>query len=125
MDACDVPEPILKKLRKIALALPDAYEEQAWTGRRWMVRKKNFAHVFAFDEDAGVKVIMAFRSEEPELGFLKNAGHPYFNLGWGRNVIGIVLDKATDWAEVAELITDSYCVLAPKKLSVQVRGSSA
>lgn len=124
MDAVDVPEAILKKLRKIALALPDAYEEQAWTGRRWMVRKKNFAHVFALDEGTKIAVVMAFRSEEPELTFLKNAGHPYFNLGWGRNVIGIVLDKATDWSEVAELVTDSFCVMAPKKLAVQVRGSS-
>lgn len=121
MDAVDVPEAVLKKLRKITLALPDVYEEQAWTGRRWMVRKKNFAHVFAFDQGDKIDVIMAFRSEEPELTFLKNAGHPYFNLGWGRDAIGIVLDAKTDWAEVKELLTDSYCVMAPKKLVAKVR----
>jgi len=26
------------------------------------------------------------------------------------------LEPATDWDEVAELMTESYCVLAPKKL---------
>jgi hypothetical protein len=28
----------------------------------------------------------------------------------------MVLDDHTDWEEVAELMTESYCVLAPKKL---------
>jgi hypothetical protein len=28
----------------------------------------------------------------------------------------MVLDAAVDWDEVAELLTESYCVLAPKKL---------
>ena len=27
-----------------------------------------------------------------------------------------VLDADTDWSEVAELVTESYCALAPKKL---------
>ena len=41
----DAPEEILDKLREICLAFPDAYEEDAWAGTRWCVRKKNFAHV--------------------------------------------------------------------------------
>jgi hypothetical protein len=28
----------------------------------------------------------------------------------------MVLDDGVDWDEVAELLTDSYCLLAPKKL---------
>jgi hypothetical protein len=28
----------------------------------------------------------------------------------------MVLDDATDWDEVAELVTESYCIMAPKKL---------
>jgi len=31
-------------------------------------------------------------------------------------VVGLVLDAHTDWSEVAELVTESYCLLAPKKL---------
>ncbi len=30
--------------------------------------------------------------------------------------MGMVLDADTDWDEVRELVTESYCVLAPKKL---------
>jgi hypothetical protein len=28
----------------------------------------------------------------------------------------VFLSEDTDWAEVAELVTESYCFLAPKKL---------
>ena len=29
----------------------------------------------------------------------------------------MVLDDGTDWDEVAELLAESYCALAPKKLA--------
>ena len=32
------------------------------------------------------------------------------------------LDSRTDWKELEELVTESYCLLAPKKLSAAVRG---
>jgi hypothetical protein len=51
---------------------------------------------------------------------LMHAGHPFFYAGWGRNVMGMVLDDATTWDEVAELLTESYCVLAPKRLAARV-----
>ena len=30
---------------------------------------------------------------------------------------GIIIDNTTDWTEIRELITDSYRLLAPKKLT--------
>src|SRR5687767_1364675 len=43
-DYADPPDALVARLRPICLALPDAYEEKAWAGTRWMVRKKTFAH---------------------------------------------------------------------------------
>ena len=60
--------------------------------------------------------LVTFRSSGPELEMLRSAGHPYFYAGWGRDVVGMILEPTTDWDEVAELLTESYCVLAPKKL---------
>lgn len=40
----------------------------------------------------------------------------YEEPAWVRDVAGMVLDDRVDWEEVAELLTESYCVLAPKKL---------
>lgn len=116
-DYVDVDEEVLARLRERCLALPDAHEEQAWAGRRFVVRKRNFAHVFAMcDERGTVSTLLAFRSPDEERDALVATGHPFFLLGWGRNAVGMVLDEATDWDEVREIVTDSYCVLAPKKL---------
>ena len=111
----DVPNDVEVRLRECCLALPDAYEERAWKGTRWMVRKKTFAHVLGVEVDAGPLVVLSFRSAGYELEVLRNAGHPFFVLGWG-DAIGMELDADTDWDEVRELLTESFCVLAPRKL---------
>ena len=115
-DYADVPADILAGLRAACLALPDAYEEQAWAGTRWCVRKRTFAHVLTPDGPTGPCTVMTFRAADEELDVLAAVGHPFFRAGWGSNVMGMVLDGDTDWSEVAELLTESYCILAPKKL---------
>jgi predicted DNA-binding protein (MmcQ/YjbR family) len=116
----DVPGPVLAELRSVCLGLPEAFEEQAWTGRRWRIRKRTFAHVLTIDSADGPVTVMTFRSSGEELGVLQRSGHPFFRPGWGNDVVGMVLDGDTDWSEVAELVTESYCVMAPKKLAAQV-----
>jgi len=122
MEYPDVPLEDLAHLRPICDALPETYEEQAWTGRRWRIRKRTFAHVLVVDSGDEQHTILTFRSQPPELDYLRNAGHPFFLAGWGRDVMGMVLDDRTDWGEVAELLADSFCVMAPKKLAAVVRG---
>ncbi len=112
----DVPDGVESRLRAVCLALPDAYEERAWVGTRWRVRGRTFAHVLGVEIDSVVRVVLSFRSAGEELEILRHAGHPFFVLGWGRDAMGMVLDGDTDWDEVRELVTESYCVLAPKKL---------
>lgn len=118
----DVPEDIEARVRELCLGLPDAYEERAWKGTRWMVRKRTFAQVLGIEDDTtGPRVVLSFRSTGEELEVLRAAGHPFLFLGWGRDAVGIVLDDDTDWEEVHELVTESFCVLAPKKLIALVR----
>lgn len=120
-DFLDVDPAVLQRLRERCLALPETWEEPAWTGHRFLVRKKNFAHVFCISEESGEpSTIVAFRSPDEERDALIASGHPFFLLGWGRNAVGLVLDDATDWEEVGELMMESYCVLAPKKLVARV-----
>jgi hypothetical protein len=126
----DAPEEILDKVREICLALPDAYEEDAWAGTRWCVRKKNFAHVVRIDHGkpegyasaAGLDgaITLTFRSSGPELNVLANSPHPFFKPVWFENIAGLIIDEDTDWDEVQELLTESYCVLAPKTLAAKV-----
>jgi hypothetical protein len=67
---------------------------------------------------------MTFRSPGPELDALGSAGYPFFRPRWGTNIVGMVFDDGVDWDEVAELLTESYCVLAPNKLVELVDRSS-
>jgi YjbR len=116
----DVPAEALAELRTICLGLPEAHEQQAWAGIRWCIRKRTIAHVLTLDAPTGPTTVVSFRSSGAELAALQAAGHPFFRPGWGDNVVGMVLDGTTDWAEVTELLTESYCIMAPKKLAALV-----
>jgi hypothetical protein len=118
---------IVARVASTALALPDAYEEDAWTGVRWRIRSKTFAHVLvsqegytsAYRDLTGVReptTVLTFRSSGDELLALPHAGPPFYRPPWSANVVGMVLDDGTDWAEVAELVTESYRLCAPLKL---------
>jgi hypothetical protein len=49
--AGDAPPEIEDRLGAICLALPDAYQEQAWVGTRWRVRTRTFAHVLTIERE--------------------------------------------------------------------------
>lgn len=116
----DVPPEIVAQLRSVCMGLPEVSEEKAWAGTRWKIRNRTFAHVLTVDSDDGPVMVMTFRSSGEELDALWAIGHPFFRPGWGSNVVGMVLDGDVDWTEVAELLTESYCIRAPKKLAAQV-----
>ena len=120
-DYIDPPPEVIAGLRSICLALPEVHQEQSWAGQRWKVRNRTFAHVLGIESRRGPRTVMTFRSSGPELDVLHRSGHPFFRPGWGTNVVGMVLDDATDWEEVAELLTESYCIMAPKKLVALVQ----
>lgn len=129
----EVPASILDRLRAACLGLPDAYEEQAWTGTRWCVRKHNFAHVVSIDDGrpqsyaraagtSGPATVLTFRSSGPELA---SADYPFFKPIWFDDIVGIVIDAETDWDEIAELVTESYCLWAPRRLVAMVRAAES
>jgi len=124
----DVPPDIEDRLRAVCLALPDAYEEPAWVGTRWRVRRRTFAHACTVEADNptsharvfatdGPVCVVTFRAPGDEVGGLIGSGFPFYWPGWGANVVGMVLGPETDWAEVAELLTDSFRVQAPRMLA--------
>lgn len=127
----DVGDEVLAALRVICGSLPETVEEPAWVGVRWQVRGRTFAHVLVIDEGRpasharaagtdGPETVLTFRTEGDELEALRHSGHPFFFGGWGRDVVGVVLDGIVSWDEVRELVTESYCLLAPAKLAALV-----
>ncbi len=118
---------VVARVASTALALPDAYEEDAWTGVRWRVRSRTFAHVLvaqegytsAYRDVTGVTeptTVLTFRSSGDELLALAHAGPPFYQPPWSPTVVGMVLDDDTQWDEVAELVMESYRFCAPQKL---------
>ena len=113
------PRP-LARLRKICLALPEAHEVEAWGEPTFRVRNKLFAmyansanhhgagrHAVWCKAAPGNQQLMA--RAQPDRYFVP----PYVGpSGW----IGINLDAQVDWSEVAELMRDSYELVAPKRL---------
>ena len=64
--------------------------------------------------------MLTFRSSGEELDALTEIGPPFFKPVWFPNIVGLVLPadpSAVDWDEVAELVTESYRLLAPKRLT--------
>ena len=122
---------ILDRLRSICRRLPETYEEPAWIGLRWRIRARTVAHVYSPDPDrfpvyaqhvvAGeAPTVVTFRVPVEDLLGLTARGYPYLRAPWGHNVAAAVLGDHTDWTEMAELLTDSYCEMAPKFLVAQV-----
>jgi hypothetical protein len=112
-----VPEEWVLRLGAILTALPECEEENAWVGTRWRVGAATVAHVFG-GEDQLFRI--TFRGEPDEVIAFEHLGDPYFRASWGGNVIGLLLDDDTDWTELAELLTDSYCLQAPDRLAALV-----
>lgn len=127
-----VPSAIVARLRKACLALPEAYEEQAWVGTRWRVRKETFAHVLMIADGwppvyaraagtGGPVCVLTFQSQGPRVDPETYSRAPYFRPLWRPDIVGRVLDARDDWGDIAKLLTASYCLLAPKKLAASVR----
>jgi hypothetical protein len=128
IDQGEVPDEVVGVVRSICLALPEVYEEQAWTGTRWRVRARTFAHVLLIDagwppvyaREAGTDgpvCVLMFRSSGIEVDVLRRQGIPFFAPVWRDDEVGLMLGDEVDWAEVTGLLTESYCVVAPKKLA--------
>jgi hypothetical protein len=135
VETFDVDPAVVARLGAICTALPEVVEEAAWVGARWRVRGRTFAHVLPIVEGRpasyaqaagtdGPTVVLTFRITEEERDLFTRLGPPYWAIRWGRDVGGLILGDASaaelDWGEIAELVTESYRLLAPKRLAAAV-----
>ena len=130
-NSTDVPARVVARLQSICDQLPESRQEAAWTGTRWRIGKQTFAHVVviadgwppAYARAAGTDgpaIVLTFQSSGEELQALSNVGHPYFRPPWRPGIVAMFVADDTDWGEVAELVTESYCLLAPHRLVARV-----
>lgn len=117
MSRPDVPAAWVRRIAAVLEALPECERVEAWVGVQWQVASRSVAHAFG-GEDGLVRI--TFRAEPDEVMAFQHLGAPYFRAGYGRDVVGLVLDDGTDWDELAELLTDAYCLRAPERLATLV-----
>jgi predicted DNA-binding protein (MmcQ/YjbR family) len=104
-------------VRSLCLALPEAFERETWGHPTFRVgggRGKIFC------TSAGDGSSITLKADPLEREALIAQGDPFFippyvgDKGW----VGMDLSQPQpDWAEVAELIATSYCLVAPKRLA--------
>jgi predicted DNA-binding protein (MmcQ/YjbR family) len=72
----------------------------------------------AREDPAGKPVrLLVLRADPDERDALLSVGHPFFASRSDRDRIVVVLTDDMDWEEIRELVTESYRILAPKKLT--------
>ncbi|HEV8064640.1 MAG TPA: MmcQ/YjbR family DNA-binding protein [Acidimicrobiales bacterium] len=82
------------------------------------IRHRSFCLLVARRGPAGKPVpVLVLRAEPDARDALLWIGHPFFAPRAGPGRIGLRLCNDTDWQMVRELVTESYRMLAPKKLS--------
>jgi hypothetical protein len=121
----EVPEGVVERIRALCLALPEttvrvdySLTQTRSTAHSFEIRRRSFCLLVAVANRAGEPVpLLVLRAERDEREALLSAGRPFFVPRAGRDRIGVLLTDGTDWAEIRELVTDSYRILAPKKLT--------
>jgi predicted DNA-binding protein (MmcQ/YjbR family) len=114
----------LARLSKICLALPEATRRDMGRHASFLVRKKTFAY-FMNDHHGDGIVSVACKALPGENVVLAGVQPDRFYLpsyigprGW----VALRLDIGkTDWQEVRELVTVSYCLIAPRRLALSVK----
>jgi predicted DNA-binding protein (MmcQ/YjbR family) len=110
---------LIVRLRAVCMALPEASERETWGDATFRVRDKIFAmgrggteiNAIYCKARPGVQEMLV--ATDSERFFLPAyVGHN----GW----IGVNLNAGTDWEELEDLITESYRMTAPKRLSALI-----
>jgi len=107
-----------QRLRSLCLRLPEVTERLSHGEATWFVQgKKTFVttadhhhdHRVAFWCAAPPGAQQALAELAPDRFFVP----PYVgHRGW----LGVWLDVPVDWDEIADLVVDAYCMVAPRKL---------
>jgi len=112
----------LEALRRLALSLPETTERPSHGEPTWFVRdKKSFVMYANHHHDDRLAFWCAAPdgaqetrvAADPERFFVP----PYVGYrGW----LGVYLDVPVDWDEIADIVTDAYRAVAPKKLLAEL-----
>lgn len=126
MTAADPRGGTLARLSEICLTLPEAERELRDRHAQFRVRGKTF--VYFLDDHHGDGILSVCCRAAPGENDMLVAAEPerFYRPAYigHRGWVALRLDRGPlDWSEVAELVADSYRLVAPKRLAALVEGS--
>jgi YjbR len=121
----EVPEEIVERVSALCLALPEvtvrvdeSRTRARSTAQSFDIRRRSFCSLVTVEGRSAKSVpMLVLRADPDERDALLSIGRPFFAPRSGPGRIGVLLTDDTDWEEIRELVTESYRVLAPKKLT--------
>jgi len=126
----EIPEQVYRRVSTLCLGLPevtvrvDASRIRSRSkAHSFDVRHRSFCLLVATEGSSGGPApLLVLRADFDEREMLLSIGRPFFAPRGGRGRIGVLLTEDTDWEEIRELVTESYRILAPKKLIALLEG---
>jgi hypothetical protein len=120
----EIPHDVEDQVRTLCLALPEVSErvdesriDARSTAYSFDIRRRSFCLLVATQDPTGKPIPrLVLRADSIDRAALLAVGHPYFAPRAGRPRLGVRLTHDTDWDEIRELVTESYRLVAPKKL---------
>ena len=124
-DPVDIPRVVFERVSALCLALPEVTVRFDQSRVEWRsaaysfdVRRRSFCLLIATADTSGTAVPrIVLRVHPDDRDTLVSIGHPYYPSRAGPDRVAVLLTSDTDWTEIGELITESYRLLAPKKLA--------
>lgn len=112
----------VEMLRRLCMALPEVTERLSHGAPTWFVRdKKTFATYVGHHHGGRLAFWCAAPEGAQEMLVGSDPGKffrpPYVgHRGW----LGVYLDVPADWDQIADLVTEAYRVVAPKRLVAEL-----
>ena len=111
-----------ERLRRLCLALPEVTERLSHGEPTWFVRGKKVFVTFANHHHDDRLAFWCAAPSGAQAALVTEAPERYFVPPYvgGRGWLGVYLDVPVDWTEIAEVVSDAYREIAPKRLAAQV-----
>jgi hypothetical protein len=113
----------LEKLRALCLALPETTERLSHGEPTWFVRDKKTFVMYANHHHDDRLAFWCAAPDGAQEALVGSAPERFFrppyvgHRGW----LGVYLDvPGIDWDQIADLVTDAYRVVAPKRLVAEL-----
>ncbi len=112
----------LHKLRRLCLALPETTERRSHGEPAWFVRDKKLFVTYADHHHDDRLAFWCATPEGAQDGMVAAEPARFFVPPYvgGRGWLGVFLDAAIDWDEIAELVANAYRSVAPRRLVAEL-----